>query len=195
MIKRVAQRPLTFEALTGRHGATSAVSPPPFRRVFDEHAAFVWRTLRQLGVAPADLEDVCQDVFVTAYRKLPGFEGRSTLRTWIYGICLRVASDHRRRAWVRREQAVADVPVDGVEPSQLEDAARRQARALLDGILSELDEDKRIVFVLYEIEELPMKEIARIVGCPLQTAYSRLHAARRRVLDRAGELGRAEREP
>ena len=61
--------------------------------------------------------------------------------------------------------------------------ARKQARERLGALLSQLDDDKRAVFTLYEIEELPMKDIARIVGCPLQTAYSRLHAARQRVLE------------
>src|SRR5262245_7483674 len=79
------------EVVSGRHPVLSV------RQIFDEHARYVWRTLRHLGVADADLEDVCQEVFVTVHRKLPEFEGRSKLRTWLYGICLRVASDYRRR--------------------------------------------------------------------------------------------------
>ena len=86
------------EVVSGRHPLLSV------RQIFDEHARYVWRTLRHLGVADADLEDVCQEVFVTVHRKLPEFEGRSKLRTWLYGICLRVASDYRRRAYVRRER-------------------------------------------------------------------------------------------
>jgi RNA polymerase sigma-70 factor (ECF subfamily) len=159
-----------------------AASRPTLRQVFDEHAAFVWRTLRHLGVPESDIEDSCQDVFVAIHRKLDGFEGRSSLKTWIYGICLRVASDRRRRAHVRRELPVADLPSRAVEPTQVDDYERGRARALLSALLDQLDEDKRAVFVLYEIEGLPMKEIAKAVGCPLQTAYSRLHAARRLVL-------------
>src|SRR5262245_49705869 len=79
------------EVVSGRHPVLTV------RQIFDEHARYVWRTLRHLGVADADLEDVCQEVFVTVHRKLPEFEGRSKLRTWLYGICLRVASDYRRR--------------------------------------------------------------------------------------------------
>jgi RNA polymerase sigma-70 factor (ECF subfamily) len=159
-----------------------AASRPTLRQVFDEHAAFVWRTLRHLGVPESDIEDSCQDVFVAIHRKLDGFEGRSSLKTWIYGICLRVASDRRRRAHVRRELPVADLPSRAVEPTQVDDYERGRARALLSALLDQLDEDKRAVFVLYEIEGLPMKEIAKAVGCPLQTAYSRLHAARKLVL-------------
>jgi RNA polymerase sigma-70 factor, ECF subfamily len=184
--------PLTEETL-GQHAATApsreSTDEPSFREIFDEYAPFVWRTLRHLGIAEADLDDVCQDVFTTVHRKLDGFEGRSTLRTWVYGICLRVASDRRRRAHVRREQPMAEPPVRAVEATQDEDYARTQARALLTRLLEALDDDKRAVFVLYEIEGLPMKEIAEIVGCPLQTAYSRLHAARDRVQQGARRYG------
>jgi RNA polymerase sigma-70 factor, ECF subfamily len=161
----------------------SAGSPrPSLREVFDAHAQFVWRTARHLGVREADLEDVCQEVFLTAHRKFGSFEGRSTVRTWLYGICLRVASDHRRRAHVRLEQPSAEPPVSAQAPEQVEALARKQARRRLAAILDQLDDDKRAVFVLYEIEDLAMKDVAKIVDCPLQTAYSRLHAARARVL-------------
>jgi RNA polymerase sigma-70 factor, ECF subfamily len=155
---------------------------PSLRRLFEDHARFIWRTARHLGVREADLEDVCQEVFLTAHRRLPGFEGRSSVRTWLYGICLRVASDYRRRAHVRRELPMAEPPHRVHGAHQDEDYLRKRARERLQQILAELDEDKRTVFVLYEIEDFPMKDVAAIVGCPLQTAYSRLHAARARVL-------------
>ena len=151
------------------------------RAVFDEHARYVWRALRHLGVPEADVEDLCQEVFVVVQRKLADFEGRSELRTWLYGICLRVASDHRRRAHVRRERPHAD-PSEGLAaaPGQNPDV-QVEARLALQALLDELDEDKRAVLVLYELEGLTMKEVAEVVGCPLQTAYSRLHAARTHV--------------
>jgi len=152
------------------------------REIFDEHAGHVWRTLRHLGIPEADVPDVSQEVFLTVHRKLPEFEGRSKLKTWIYGICLRVASDHRRRAYVRRERATAEpgfeLPATGALPDSHADA-----RAQLLRLLDTLDEDRRSVLVLYEIEGLSMKDIAELLGCPLQTAYSRLHAARRHVLE------------
>jgi RNA polymerase sigma-70 factor (ECF subfamily) len=158
---------------------------PSLREVFDEYAPFVWRTLRHFGVRDADLEDVCQEVFVAVHRKLTSFEGRSSLRTWLYGICMRTASDFRRRAYVRRERAVAEPPPVSVDPDQAVELERAESRKLLERLLDELDEDKRVVFVLYELEELTMKEVADVVGCPLQTAYSRLHAARKIVLEAA----------
>jgi RNA polymerase sigma-70 factor (ECF subfamily) len=175
---------------------TSAATAPSrdqrerFSAAFREHAPYAWRVLRRLGVAEADIEDVCQEVFVVVLRKLPEFEGRSSMRTWIFGICVRTASDHRRRAHLRHE-VVTDAPPElPVSPSQSAELQRRQALAALDAALAALDEGKRAVFVLYEIEELPMAEVAEALGCPVQTAYSRLHAARRQVRDameRAGE--------
>lgn len=164
---------------TGQPPAPAAV--PSLAEIFREHAPFVWRGLRRLGVPESDVEDVCQEVFVVVHRKLGDFEGRSSLRTWIYGICVRTASDYRRSGRVRRE-VVTDTPPDAPhEGAQHDTVALRQARATLDRILDELDDDKRSVFVLYEIEELTMAEVAEAIGCPLQTAYSRLHAARKVV--------------
>jgi len=151
------------------------------RELFDDHAGYVWRALRHLGAAEADVEDLCQEVFVVVQRKLGEFEGRSELRTWLYGICLRVAADHRRRAHVRNERPHPD-PTEGLAASPgMRPDARAEARSALQALLDELDDDKRAVLVLYELEGLTMKEVAATVGCPLQTAYSRLHAARDRL--------------
>lgn len=155
---------------------------PTLREIFDQHAPYVWRTLRYSGVAPSDLQDVCQEVFLVIHRRLPDFEGRSSLKTWIYQVCLRVAAGYRRRAHLRREQIMAEPPEHAAPntPSEAleEHAARETLRQLLEG----LDAAKREVFVLYEIEERPMTEVAEIVGCPLRTAYSRLEAARKEVM-------------
>lgn len=153
-------------------------SQPSLRTVFDEHARYVIRTLRHFGVREADVEDVAQEVFVAVHRKLPEFEGRSKLRTWLYAICLRVASDHRRRAYVVRERATDNPPVDTGERTGDEADTSLESRAFVQQLLGELDDDKRAVLVLYEIEGLTMREVAEVIGCPLQTAYSRLHAAR-----------------
>jgi RNA polymerase sigma-70 factor (ECF subfamily) len=164
---------------SGEREGVDASYLPDLRKIFDEYSAFVWRTLRHLGIREADIPDVCQEVFITVDRRLSTFEGRSALRTWLYGICLRTASDHRRRAHVRREVAVDQVPTDQIEADQPGSVDRGRARERLLQLLDALDDDKRAVFVLYEVEELGMKEVAEIVGCPLQTAYSRLHAARK----------------
>ncbi|MCA9639360.1 MAG: sigma-70 family RNA polymerase sigma factor [Polyangiaceae bacterium] len=152
---------------------------PEFRRIFDEHAAFVWRSLRYLGVAERDVEDHVQEVFVAVHRRLGEFEWRSSLRTWIYAFCLRVASDYRRRAHVRRERFPSEFPEPQLNPNQERQVEHREMRDRLVAALEQLDDAKREVFVLYEIEELEMKDVVALVGCPLQTGYSRLRAARK----------------
>ncbi|MFO0759273.1 MAG: sigma-70 family RNA polymerase sigma factor [Byssovorax sp.] len=161
--------------------AIEAAGEVTFDQTFAEYAPFVWRSLRRLGVREADVEDVCQEVFLVVHRRLADFEGRSSLRTWIYGICLRSAARYRRRPHRGREDIASTPPEQTVAPTQDDDLERRQALAQLDRALDELDDDKRAVFVLYELEELTMAQIAEAAGCPIQTAYSRLHAARRIV--------------
>jgi RNA polymerase sigma-70 factor (ECF subfamily) len=152
------------------------------RQVFDEHARYIWRTLRHLGVSDADAPDLCQEVFITVSRKLPSFEGRSTLRTWLYGICIRVASEHRRRPYVRHERPASEPAPAYASPSEARPDNQLEQRSAVRQLLGVLDEDKRLVIVLYEIEGFSMKEVAELVGCPLQTAYSRLHAGRELML-------------
>lgn len=146
--------------------------------IFREYGPFVWRVVRRLGVQEADAADVCQEVFVVVHRRLTEFEYRSTVRTWIYGICVRASADYRRRIRRRRETVVDTTPEQPAEASQESALMMREARRLLDRVLDELDDDKRAVFVLYEIEQLTMADVSAAIGCPLQTAYSRLHAAR-----------------
>ncbi len=163
-----------------------------FRELFEAHAPFVWRCLRRMGVSEADVEDVCQEVFVVVLRKLDQFDGRAAIRSWLYGISVRKASDYRRRAHRKRETSAEAAHEPAVEPSQGDAVERRAARDMLDEILGQLDDKHRAVFVLYEIEQLTMPEIVEALGCPLQTAYSRLRAARQKV-QAAAERMRARR--
>ncbi|HWL87127.1 MAG TPA: sigma-70 family RNA polymerase sigma factor [Polyangiaceae bacterium] len=150
-------------------------------RLFREHAPFVWRSLRRLGVSASDADDLCQEVFVVVFRKLQDFEQKSSLRTWIYGIAVRVAHAHRRRASTQRELPTAVLPEVATTSGPHDHLAEHEARLRLDRALDTLDEKKRAVFVLYEIEQLSMNEVAEVLECPVQTAYSRLHAAREQV--------------
>jgi RNA polymerase sigma-70 factor, ECF subfamily len=160
---------------------------PSFRAVFEAHARFVWRSLLGLGVQESDVPDASQQVFVVLQAKLDRLDEGCALGTFIYGICLRVASDFRRRAHVRRERLCASPPEQSAPPPQEVIVSNREALTRLRDVLSGLETGQREVFVLYEIEELAMAEVARAVGCPLQTAYSRLHAARRAVAEALGE--------
>lgn len=146
-----------------------------------EHAAFVWRVLRHLGISEDQLDDLSQEVFLVMLRQLPTFEGRSSLRTWLYGICRNLAQRARADARERRGPKLAPLQEVEAAPTQDRELWLKQAHAQLIRALDLLDADQRAVFVLYEIEELPMEEIAQAVEAPLTTCYSRLAAARRKV--------------
>src|SRR5262249_46431400 len=138
---------------------SSAAAAADVSRIVREHGEFVWRVLRRMGVRDADVDDVCQEVFVVVHRKLADFEPRASVKSWLYGICVRTAAAHRRKAPVRRE-IPTEAPDEGAT-ARGPDASYegRQSLELLDRALDELDDDKREVFVLYEIEELAMPEV------------------------------------
>lgn len=166
---------------------TSDPGAHAFDVVYEDHFDFVWRSMGRLGVDPSAVEDAAQDVFVIAHRRLAEFQGRSSIKTWLFGIALRVAHDYRRAA--RRKRSHGFVPeaevdttevADEVAPSPLEAATRGQAVARLHAILAELDEDRRAVFILAELEQMQAPEIAEAVGVNLNTVYTRLRAARQK---------------
>ncbi len=147
----------------------------------DEYADFVWRSLQRLGVPVGGLEDALQDVFVVVHRRLDSFDASSKISTWLFGICLRVAAAHRRRAYLRHEDASLDSfeAVDANAQSDPEDfLLRREAQRRLEGVLASLPLERRAVFVMFEIEGMPASAIADILGIPLGTVHSRLHKAR-----------------
>lgn len=154
-----------------------------FDDVYREHFAFVWRSVKRLGVRDASLDDVVQEVFVIVHRRLAAFEGRSSLRTWLFGIALRVARDHRRSAGRKPTETSGGAPIDpdtlgSPEPNPGESAEKAEAVRLLYALLDELDDERREVFVMAELEQMPMPEIARALDLGVNTAYSRLRAAR-----------------
>jgi RNA polymerase sigma-70 factor (ECF subfamily) len=156
--------------------------PLVFERVYDEHFQFVWRMARRLGVAGGSVDDVVQETFLVVHRRLHEFEGRSSLRTWLYGIALRVVHDHRRS--IRRKSPhLGAEPTDpdtlyahGTGPYQARE--RAEAVELLHGILDTLADDRREVLVLAELEELSAPDIAEVTGTNVNTVYTRLRAAR-----------------
>lgn len=145
--------------------------------LFGDYAGFVWRTLRHFGVQHADLEDQTQEVFLVVQRQFSKWDGEHP-RSWLFAIARRCAAAYRRRSHRRHEQAVDRVP-EGIDPH---DPTTRAQLDRLNRVFQTLDEDKQIVFVLHEVEEMSMREVAEAVGCPLQTAYSRYQAARRDLL-------------
>jgi RNA polymerase sigma-70 factor, ECF subfamily len=170
-------------------------APPPasnglsVQGIFVAHARYLCRALQALGVPEKDVDDACQEVFLVVHRRLADIDPK-TLKSWLYGVCLRVAADHRRKLRARREVAVEMVPELPSSETPVERAMAARLQSELLSVLDELDESKRAAFVLYEIEELTLREIAAALECPLQTAYSRLEAARdhvRRAFQQRGE--------
>ena len=147
-------------------------------RLFAAHARFVVRVLARLGVAEADVQDACQEVFLTAFRRHDAFHVGRRETTWLYGISLRVAANHRRRHRRKPEELRAEVAVEHALPEPEVALDARRLASALDAALERLPEKKREVFVLFEFAEREMEEIAKIVGAPLKTCYSRLYAAR-----------------
>jgi RNA polymerase sigma-70 factor (ECF subfamily) len=146
---------------------------------FEQHFSMVWRSLRRLGVSEAAVDDAVQDVFLVLHRRWADFQHQSSLRTWIYGILLRVASDHNRRA--RRERARWSPEVPELEsPSDSPDRIyqQREAAGLLRRALGQLDEKEREMLVLVDLEESSVVDAADALGINLNTAYSRLRRGR-----------------
>ncbi len=152
-----------------------------FEQVYEEHLSFVWRVLAGLGVPESRLEDATQDVFVIVHGKLAEFEGRSKLTTWLYSIARHVAlEEHRKMARDRRrEREISEPPVHEVDaPTPEQEAGTAQARRALLDLLGRLDPAKREVFVLVEIEQVPIRDVARLLNIKENTAWSRLRLAR-----------------
>jgi RNA polymerase sigma-70 factor (ECF subfamily) len=139
------------------------------------HIDFVWRSLRRLGVPEADVPDAAQEVFLVAFRRMAEFEARAKWSTWLYRIAFHIASERRRRAYVRRE-----IPHEAEALELLLPPARdpRTELEVLDAILGQLDLDQRAVFTLFELEGMTGPEIAALLDVPLPTVYSRLRLAR-----------------
>jgi RNA polymerase sigma-70 factor (ECF subfamily) len=160
-----------------------------FESAYDAYFDYVWRVMRRLGVPEASAEDATHDVFLVVHRQLAGFAGRSTLKTWIYGIGIRVARDYRRRD--KRKGGLETLGEHVSEARSPEDAsADHEAVRMLDAVLNELSEDKRETYVLAEIEGMSVPEIAEAIGTNANTLYSRLRAAKQHVETRLAEVRR-----
>lgn len=159
------------------------------RSVVLEHHGFVWRSVRRLGVPETDVEDAAQRVFMVLAKNFAQVEPQK-LRSYLFGVSMRVAANERRAARSRgclaHDGAAERVPCSG--PPADEDIDRRRARVLLDEILDGLDEELRSVYVLHEFEHMTMADIAETVGVPTGTAASRLRRARAQVAQHAARL-------
>ncbi|HEY4240034.1 MAG TPA: RNA polymerase sigma factor [Kofleriaceae bacterium] len=150
---------------------------PSFDDVYGAHAAFVWRTLRVFGVPDAHIEDAVQDVFVVVHRRLPEWQARAAITTWLFAIARRVASTHRRKGARVEDGGVALDEFEGTSDT-FAALSRAEAAATVMAILDKLGEDQRVVFALVELEQLSVPEVSKLLDINLNTAYSRLRLAR-----------------
>lgn len=196
---RISQSPAVdpATALEGPDPARLPLGEAEFRVIYDAEFHYVWHTLRRLGVAERDLEDLCHEVFVALYRG--GYDRARPIRPWLFGIAFRIASDDRRRARNRFEIPTAPDAHEATDgaPRADEQVERAEERALVMTALGRLDLDKRAVFVMHEIDGHSMPEIAAALGAPLNTCYSRLRLGREQFANavRRERMRRGERNP
>jgi RNA polymerase sigma-70 factor (ECF subfamily) len=155
-----------------------------------EHFAFVWRSLRHLGVPHAWLEDAAQEVFVVVHRRIGEFEGRADVKTWLYAIARRVASD-QRRSMRRADRKHAALLAEGTcdHDDFVDPVVRSEAAQHVVQFLEGLDGDKRAVFTLHAFEGLRGPEIAERLAMNLNSVYSRLRVAKERFEQSCRALG------
>lgn len=163
------------------------MSPLNVKQIYETQFRFVWRSLARLGVPAPDVPDAVQEVFLVVHRRLVDFDQRCKVSTWLYRICFNVASDRRRRAYVRHE-----IPCNTteLESSSTCNTTVSDDLSLFDTLLQSMDLEQRAVFVLFEVEGCTGPEIAEAMDCPLPTVYSRLRLARA-AFARAAERYRA----
>lgn len=151
---------------------------PSFEELYETYFDVVWRNARALGVPSSVRDDLVQEVFVVVHKKLATFEGRSSVRTWILGILIYAARNYRRKEKHHIHGEPLSPELLDTAESPAEHAERMSAERTFFGVLDSMREEQRTVFVLAEIEQLSIPEIAASLSINLNTAYSRLRLAR-----------------
>lgn len=178
-------RPESLDESGPRAVVSAPFVVPTFEQIYTETFRAVWRMVRRMGVVDTSVDDVVQEVFVVVYRKLPQFNGGSSVTTWVLAITTGIVRNYRR-AWRRKGAGYALATVVG-DPDLISDASldpqeqlsRSEAGKLVQQLLDAMDDEKASLFILVEIEGLTVAEVARALGQNVQTVYSRLSAARK----------------
>lgn len=150
--------------------------------VYKEHFEYVWRTLLRLGVSESSVADGTQNVFLIVRRRLDSYDASRPLRPWLFGIARNIAREERRR--VARQESPQEERAEH-DPS----IARMEAAQIVHRALDTLGEIRREVFVLHALDDIPMKEVAEVLGMPLNTAYSHFRRGREEFRAAAERLG------
>lgn len=151
-----------------------------FGALYAGHFRAVWRTLQRLGVHPGSVDDAAQEVFVTAWRRWADFEGRSTERTWLLGIAIRVASDTRRK---QRPTEPVSPELQATGPGPESAASSKEVGRRVEALLQQLEPERREVLLLVDVEGYSVPEVASATGVNLNTLYTRLRSARQQFED------------
>lgn len=163
-----------------------------FERLFTEEVSFVHRTLIRLGVAPRDAEDGVQEIFLSVHRRLAESDPTRPARPWLFTFAHHYALNYRRLARHVREHSEHEEELAASSDPE-RDLAGAEARALVLRALDDLPDERRVVFVAHELEELAAADIATILSIPVNTVYSRLRLAREQFMHTAARLTAAER--
>jgi RNA polymerase sigma-70 factor (ECF subfamily) len=170
---------VALERATEELPASDAAAVPSLEALYDTYFAFVWRSLRGLGVAPALLDDATQEVFLVVHRKGGEFEQRASVKTWLFAIAFRVASNMRRGSRRRPTDPLSSEPLSTL-PSPEEHAERAETARFVERFLDGVDEGHRAAFTACVLEGLSVPEAADALGVNTNTLYSRIRAVRSR---------------
>lgn len=167
-------------------------APLDFRTVFAQHFQYLWSSLRRLGVAEGDLEDIAHEVWLRVHAQLPQYDPEKPVRPWLFALALGAASNYRRLARHRIEAQVNPEELHDPRPFADESLLTRERNGLVHLALQQVPLEQRAMLVLHEMDETPVPEIANALGISVNTAYSRLRlgrAAFRRALELAVAQG------
>lgn len=187
--------PALSDAAAQGVGRAGAMAPADgrLREAVRQHLDLVWRVLRRGGLAAADAEDACQDVFWILARRADPVPERAQ-RSFLVSTALRVAADRRRSKWHRAVESGLELD-ERESPTPLADEQLERSRAarLLDGALATLTEDERAIYILAELEQLSRTEVAEALAIPAGTVASRLQRARENLAAAVRRLQRGGR--
>lgn len=158
--------------------ASRAPSPAQFEQLYGLYFDFTWRVLRHLAVPSTALDDAVQEVWLIVYQRMAGFEGRSTIKTWLFGITMNVARNTRRAEDKRVRQLLAPEPLSEPPPDPEMEHLGREAWQRVQQFLSTLDEERRAIFVCSLLEHLPAQQTAEATGVDVTTVYQRVRTLR-----------------
>jgi RNA polymerase sigma-70 factor (ECF subfamily) len=167
--------------------------PAAFEAVYRAHAARLFGLVSRMLASAPEAEDVLQDVFINAHRKIGGYRGESSLGTWLYRLAVNHCLDHLRSRAARTARSTESLDVqDGFEPAAVEPRVPTAvSRIDLERAIAQLPEGCRMAFVLHDVEGLDHKEVAKVLGITEGTSKSQVHKARMRLrglLDPAGDV-------